>query len=143
MNAKEKIRKKYSPIVSRLFQIVIQLDEELQQEILYQAETMLVKEKRENIRKGCDIPINYAAHDRVYADQITNISANGLFIETQKPFMKGDEVIMTFRLQGFDKSLKLRGEIARTAHQGVGVEFKNISPHIEDMIRFIVKRMKA
>ena len=143
MNAKEKPRKKYSPLLSRLFQVVIQLDEELQKEILHHAETLLVKEKREEIRKSCDIPINYAARDRVYADQIKNISANGLFIETGKPFMEGDEVIMTFRLDGFDKSLKLRGEIARKAKMGVGVEFKNISPHVEDMIRFIVKRMKV
>ena len=143
MNAKEKERKKYSHVVSRLFQLVIQLDEELQKEVLRHAETLLVKEKREDIRKSCDIPINYAAHDRVYADQIRNISANGLFIETRKPFVTGDEIIMTFRLDGFDKSLKLRGSVARTAQMGVGVEFRNISPHIEDMIRFIVKRMKG
>lgn len=142
MNAKEKTGKKYSTIVSRLFQIVIQLDEDLQNELLQHAEMLLVKEKRENIRKTCDIPINYASNDRVYHDLIRNISANGIFIETRKPFIKGDEIIMTFRLKGFDKSLKLRGEIARTAQMGVGVEFKNISPHIEDMIRFIVRRMK-
>ena len=142
MNAKEKTGKKYSTIVSRLFQIVVQLDENLQKELLRHAETLLVKEKREEIRRSCDIPINYASNDRVYADQITNISANGLFIETRKPFIKGDEIIMTFRLQGFDKSLKLRGEIARETQMGVGVEFRNISPHIEDMIRFIVKQMK-
>ena len=142
MNAKEKPRKKYSPVVSRLFQVVIQLNEELQKEILHHAETLLVKEKREEIRKSCDIPINYAARDRVYADQIKNISANGLFIETGKPFMEGDEVIMTFRLDGFDKSLKLRGEIARTNQAGIGVAFKNISPHTEEMIRMILDRMK-
>ena len=128
--------------MSKLFEIAIQLGEEQQKELLMHAESLLVKEERANIGKACNIPINYALNDRVYTNQITNISANGLFIETHKPLVKGDEVIMTFRLDGFDKSLKLRGEVTRTAQTGAGVEFKNISPHVIDMIRFIVKKMK-
>ncbi len=76
------------------------------------------------------------------ANKITNISANGLFIETPRPLIRGDEVIMAFKLDGFDKSLKLRGEIARANQTGIGVTYKNISPHIEEMIRSIVNRMK-
>ena len=129
-------------IISKLFQIVIELGEEQQKELLQHAEALLVKEKRDNTRKSCNIPINYASNDRVYANQITNISASGLFIETRRPLIKGDEVIMNFRLEGFDKFLKLRGEIARTAQKGFGVAFKNTSPHVEEMIRYIVKRMK-
>jgi len=49
---------------------------------------------------------------------------------------------MAFNLEGFDKSLKLRGKIARANQAGIGVAFKNISPHIEEMIRVIVNRMK-
>ena len=142
MDTQKKTEKKYNIIISKLFQVVIELGEEQQKELLQHAEALLVQEKRNNIRKSCNIPINYAANDRVYANQITNISASGLFIETRRPLIKGDEVIMNFRLEGFDKSLKLRGEIARTAQMGFGVEFKNTSPHIEDMIRYIVKQMK-
>ena len=142
MNTQEKTEKKYNITISKLFQMIIELNEEQQKKLLHHAETLLVKEKRDDIRKLCNIPINYASNDRVYSNQITNISANGLFIETQRPLIKGDEVIMTFRLEGFDKSLKLRGEIARTAQTGIGVEFRNTSPHIQDMIRYIVKQMK-
>jgi hypothetical protein len=56
--------------------------------------------------------------------------------------IRGDEVIMAFKLEGFDKSLKLRGEIARTNPAGIGVAFKNMSPHTEEMIRMILDRMK-
>ena len=120
----------------------MELNEKQQKELLYHAEQLLVEEKREDIRRSCDIPVNYAANDRVYSNQITNISANGLFIETRQPLIGVDEVIMAFKLEGFDKSLKLRGAIARANQAGIGVAFKNISPHIEEMIRVIVNRMK-
>lgn len=51
------------------------------------------------------------------------------------------KVIEVQSADGFDKSLKLRGEIARANQTGIGVTYKNISPHIEEMIRAIVKRM--
>ncbi len=142
MSAQEKTEKKYNLAISRLFQIIIELNEEQQKELLYHAEQLLVKEKRGDIRRSCDIPVNYAANDHVFSNKITNISANGLFIDTRRPLIRGNEVIMAFRLEGFDKSLKLRGEIARANQAGIGVAFKNISPHVEEMIRIAVNRMK-
>mgnify|MGYP001823699680 CR=1 FL=1 len=142
MSAQEKTDKKYNVVISKLFQIIIELNQAQQKELLYHAEQLLVKEKRENIRRSCDIPVNYAANDQLYASKITNISANGLFIDTRRPLIRGDEVIMAFKLEGFNKSLKLRGEIARTNPAGIGVAFKNMSPHTEEMIRMILDRMK-
>ena len=49
--------------------------------------------------------------------------------------------IMTFQLQGLDKPLKLRGEFAHATRAGVGVEFKNVSPYIEESIRTAIKGM--
>ena len=142
MKADGKATKKYNVVISKLFQIVINLDEEQQEALLNYAEDLLSKEKRLAIRKSCTIPINFAAYDRVYSNHIKNISANGLFIETQRPLLVGDEIIMTFRLQGLDKPLKLRGEIAHATRAGVGVEFKDISPYIEELIRTAIKGMK-
>jgi len=142
MSAQEKTGKKYNVIISQLFQIIIELNEEQQKKLLDHAEQLLVKEKRGDIRRSCDIPVNYAANDHVYSNKITNISANGLFIDARRPLIRGDEVIMAFKLAGFNNSLKLRGEIARTNQAGIGVAFKNVSPHLEEMIRAIVNRMK-
>jgi Tfp pilus assembly protein PilZ len=142
MSAQEKKVKKYNVAISKLFQIIIELDEEQQMELLSHAEQLLVKEKRGDSRISCDIPINYAANDHVYANKITNISANGLFIDTRGPLIRGDEIIMAFKLEGLNRSLKLRGEIARANQAGIGVAFKNNSSHLEEMIRAIVNRMK-
>jgi Tfp pilus assembly protein PilZ len=142
MGAEEKAAKKYNIVISKLFQIVLNLDEEQQEALLNHAEGLLSKEKRLGIRKFCNIPINFAAYDRVYSDHIKNISPSGLFIETQRPLLVADEIIMTFRLEGLDKHLKLRGEIAHATRAGVGVEFKNISPYIEELLRTLIKNMK-
>jgi Tfp pilus assembly protein PilZ len=142
MGAEEQAAKKYNVVISKLFQVVINLGEEQQEALLHHAEELLSEEKRLGIRKSCTIPINFAAYDRVYSNHIKNISANGLFIETQRPLLVGDEIVMTFRLQGLDKPLKLRGEIAHATRAGVGVEFKDVSPYIEELLRTVIKGMK-
>lgn len=110
--------------------------------LLRHAEDLFAKEKRLNLRKSCDIPVNYATDYRVYTNHIKNISRSGLFIETQRPLIVGDEILMTFRLEGFNKPLRIKGEIAHATRLGVGVEFKEISPYIEEMIGILLKRMK-
>jgi len=142
MKAEKKATKKYNLVISQLFQVIINLGEEQQEALLRYAEELLVKEKRSGTRKPCRIPINYAAYDRVYSDHITNISPNGLFIETQRPLLIGDEIIMTFRLDGFEKPFKVRGEIAHASRLGVGVEFTDISPYLEEMLRTVIMQME-
>ena len=142
MSTQEQTQKEKNATLTKLFQIAVELNEDQQEELLSHAEQLLIEDKRENIRRSCNIPVSYAANDRVYSNQITNISADGLFIETRRSLIRGEEVIMAFKLEGFDKSLKLRGEITRANQSGVGVAYKNVSPHIEEMIRVIVNRMK-
>jgi Tfp pilus assembly protein PilZ len=142
MSSQNQTNKKYNIVISKLFQIVLDLTEEQQLELLRQAEDLFAKEKRSNIRKSCDIPVNYATDYRVYTNHIKNISRSGLFIDTQRPLIVGDEILMTFRLEGFNKPLKIKGEIAHATRKGVGVEFKEISPYIEEMIEILLKRMK-
>ena len=142
MNAQKKTIKKYNVIISKLFQTIINLEEEQQLALLHHAEKLLVKEKRAKLRKSCSIPINFSAYNRVYSNHITNISPKGLFIGTQKPLMVGDEILMSFQLEGFERVLKVRGEIAHATRTGVGVEFKNISPYVEEMLSVVIDRMK-
>ena len=142
MSAQEKKSRKYNAAITKLFQIAIELPEEQQMVLLRHAEDILAREKRIGIRKPCDIPVNYAIDYRVYTNQISNISQSGLFIDTQKPLPAGEEIIMTFHLDGFNKPLKIKGEIAHSTRQGIGVEFKHVSPYIEEMIDILIGRME-
>ena len=143
MNIPETALKKYNVVIPKLFQIILNLSEEKQSALLQYAEDLLIKERRAFIRKKCSIPVSYATYDRVYSDTIKNISQRGVFIETQRPLFVGEELIMSFTMAGFGKALKVKGEIVQVFRSGIGVEFKNMSPYVEEMISTLINRMKA
>jgi hypothetical protein len=134
--------KRYSLTIYQLFDIILNLDEERQLALLEHAQELFAREKRTFIRKPCHIPVYYATYDRVYSNHIKNISRSGLFIETQRPLFVGEEIMMTFRLKGFEKPIKLKGEIAHASRSGIGVEFKDASPFLTEIIGILIDRME-
>ena len=142
MNAPETALKKYNVVIPKLFQIILNLPEEKQSVLLQYAEDLLTKERRAFIRKSCSIPVSYATYDRVYTNIIKNISQKGVFIETQRPLFVGEELVLSFSMAGFGKPLKVKGEIVQVNRSGIGVEFKNTSPYIEEMLATLINRMK-
>ena len=139
----EKDAKKYNTLIYRLFNLILNLSEEQQLSLLKHAEEMFSAEKRIDNRKSCKIPVYYATYDRVYYNYVKNISRNGLFIETQRSLLVGEDILMTFRLKGFDKPVKIKGEVAHTTRAGIGVEFKNASPFIVRVIVILIDQMQA
>ncbi len=142
MKVSEGDPKKYNVVIPKLFQMVLNLSEEKQTALLQYAEDLLSVERRAYIRKSCSIPVNFATYDRVYTDTIKNISQKGVFIETQRPLFVGEEIIMSFSMVGFDKPLRIKGEIVQVNRNGIGVEFKEVSPYIEEMLATLIDRMK-
>ena len=142
MNAPETALKKYNVVIPKLFQIILNLPEEKQSVLLQYAEDLLTKERRAFIRKSCSIPVSYATYDRVYTNIIKNISQKGVFIETQRPLFVGEELVLSFSMAGFGKPLKVKGEIVQVNRSGIGVEFKNTSPYVEEMLATLINRMK-
>lgn len=134
--------KKYNVVIPKLFQMVLNLPEEKQAALLKYAEDLLTVERRSYIRKSCSIPVSFATYDRVYENTIKNISQKGVFIETQRPLFVGEELVMTFSIAGFDKPLKITGEIVQVNRNGIGVEFKDVSPYVEEMLATLIDRMK-
>jgi Tfp pilus assembly protein PilZ len=141
MSTPAKNEKKYSTLIYKLFNIVLSLSEEQQMTLLKQAEELFLAEKRSFGRKDCKIPVYYATYDRVYSNYIKNISRNGLFIKTQRPLFVGEEILMTFRLKGFDKPIKIKGEVAHATRAGIGVEFKNASPFLMEVLGILIDQV--
>ena len=130
-------------VITRLLKIILELDKQQQQFLLDQAEEMLDGDKRTNVRKPCSITVNYAFDNRAFASNMRDISQKGLFIETQEDVKKGEVIMMTFALPGFEKPLKVKGKISHVTPQGAGVQFMELSPYQAEMIGAIVDRMKA
>jgi Tfp pilus assembly protein PilZ len=134
--------KKYNVTIPKLFETILKLNQEQQVRVLTYAEKLLVKDKRMAVRKACHITVSYATSNKLFLDHVINISKSGLFIETQKPLIVGDEVLMSFNMQGYDRPIKIKGEIVYANRLGVGVAYKEISPYIAEMIDTLVKRIK-
>ncbi len=142
MKVSENDVRKYNVVIPKLFQLVLNLPEEKQTALLKYAEDLLTVEKRAYIRKSCSITVSYATYDRHYTDTIKNISQKGVFIESRRPLFVGEEIAMSFSMTGFDKPLKIKGEIVQVNRNGVGIEFKDMSPYIEEMLATLIDRME-
>ena len=142
MVAQVKAIRKYNTAILKLFEIILGLNEGQQKLLLKFTENLFIKEKRANNRKSCHIPIYYATSDRVYSSHIENISPTGLFIKSEKPLPTGEKILMTFNIKGFNKPLKVSGEIAHSNDAGIGVKFKNLSPHVVNKLEDVVVQMR-
>jgi Tfp pilus assembly protein PilZ len=133
--------KKYNIIISKLIEIFLKLKQEQQLKLLKYAEELLVADKRDSVRKACLIPIHFASQNQIFMDQIKDISKSGLFIETARPLFVGERVIMSFNMDGYNRPFKIRGEVMHAKRSGVGVEYRDISPYIADMIGALVDKI--
>jgi uncharacterized protein (TIGR02266 family) len=113
-----------SKITTRLIELIKKIPEEEQRALLKELEERLFEGKRKHERKPFLMAVDYSTQDHVYKDFIQNVSAGGVFIQTNMPFSVGQEVSLTFPLPNHKKHIKIIGEVVRTAPQGVGVKFK-------------------
>jgi hypothetical protein len=64
------------------------------------------------------------AHD-VFQDRVNDLSASGLFLQTDRQLAIGQEIAMTIPLtDSHGMVIKVTGEVVRTTTEGVGVAFK-------------------
>ncbi len=134
--------KKYNIIIKKLFDAILKLSHEQQTQVMIYVEELLAENKRISVRKACNIPISYATQDRIYLDDIADISKSGLFIETKRPLNVGEEIVLSFNMQGYDRAFKIKGNIVRSNQQGIGVEFREVKPYIVEMLGALVERIK-
>ncbi len=134
--------KKYNVTIKKLFDAILKLNHEQQTQVMIYVEDLLAENKRISARKACNIPINYATQDRIYSDNIADISKSGLFIETRSPLKVGEEIMLSFNMYGYDRPFKIKGNIVRSNQQGFGVEFKEVKPYIAEMLGTLVERIK-
>ena len=134
--------KKYNITIKKLFDAILKLSQEQQTQVMIYVEELLAENKRISVRKACKIPISYATQNRIYSDNIADISKSGLFIETKRPLDVGEEIVLSFNMHGYDRPFKIKGNIVRSNQQGIGVEFKEVNPYIAEMLGALVERIK-
>ena len=84
-------------------------------------------EKRKDPRRSTLINITYSSDQRrIFEDFVRNISAGGLFIETNLLSELGQELKMTFSHPDSGDPIKVLGKIVRVDSGGIGVKFDTL-----------------
>jgi uncharacterized protein (TIGR02266 family) len=141
-------------IKKQLFKTIIDLSDVQQLNLLSQLEKMPFSEPvsqtlslddeessmRGHRRKRCLIRVTYSTREQSFQDYILDISAVGVFIETDHPFSVGQDMILTFKLPNYQQPLKLDAAVAWIGNKGIGVKFKALSPYQEEIIQSFIEK---
>jgi uncharacterized protein (TIGR02266 family) len=128
-----------SKITARLIELIKSMPEDEQRTLLRDLEEKPFEGRRKHARKPFLMAVDYSTQDHVYKDFIQDISAGGVFIQTDMPFTVGQEVSLTFPLPNYQKHIKIVGEVVRSTSQGVGVKFKMADQGQEAMIKSLLE----
>ncbi len=139
---KEAKLKKYNIAIAKLWDIILNLTEEQQQTLLRQIDAQLERDKREFVRKSCDLQVDFATADRTHKGRIKNISQLGVFIEAKAPVIIGEKILMIFSLNRETKAVKLRGEVVHATRWGIGVEFTAKEPRFDRQLKDLLRQLR-
>lgn len=126
-------------LAEQVIELVKKMSEDEQLALLKELQERLFKGRRKHEREAFFMVVDYSVEDRFYKSHIQNISASGVFIETRMPFKAGQEVSLTFPLPGYQKYIKIMGEIVRVTPQGIGVKFKMVREDQEAMVKSLLE----
>jgi Tfp pilus assembly protein PilZ len=90
-------------------------------ELLRQARQLLDKRKKD--RTPCLIPAHYNIMEGFYSSFILDINKFGAFIETDRRFTAGQDIMLQYFDPFSRKSSELKGEIVWSSDDGIGVKF--------------------
>ena len=128
-------RRKHNTLENRLAKKILELFLKMTLEDRLQLVTELeIKQRtaksdvrRKYNRHDCLIDVDYIVKDCRHKGYSTNLSANGIFVESSTGilpnFSPGDQTMLTFDHPNKKQHLKITGKIARIDNKGVGIMF--------------------
>ena len=126
MNIPEIKYQKYNVVLAKLFNLIVDLNEEQQLLVLKEVEEKFLKEKRGHVRKVSYVPVRYTNYDRIFSGLIINFSQDGCFIETDEPLFVGEEILIDIKTNSSNKTVRLKGIVAHVNRLGIGIKYKEI-----------------
>lgn len=112
-----------------IFEIIDDMSEAEMRQLLKDLENWQKSknEKRKYPRRSTLIDITYSSDQRrIFEDFVRNISADGLFIETNLLSELGQKLTMTFSHPGSGDPIKVLGKVIRVDSGGIGVKFNKL-----------------
>jgi uncharacterized protein (TIGR02266 family) len=105
-------------------------------------------EKRQSKRVPLKLKVDYHYEGNFLYEYATDISHNGIFIESKDPLPIGTQVTLQFSVPEQKKPMELSGTVmwvnskdANTKNPGMGVQFNTISDLDKDTITSLIRRL--
>ena len=140
-----------SKVRQQVIELVDRMPEEMQLKLLKFLEAKLprrikgnlIVEKRLELRRHCLINVAYVLQSGTYQGFILDISAFGVFIESEVSVSIGDAVQFSFILPQSSNPFNLRGTIVWCGSQGFGVKFDSLPDDTMEIIRSFAEEESA
>ena len=87
------------------------------------------QEKRLYPRVPCFLLVDYVAGGCAYRSFVKDLSVDGAFIESPRPFAADTELSLVISFLDDDHPVKLVGEVVRAGRQGIAVKFDHLAEH--------------
>ena len=124
--------------IMRLVELIMDMPLDKRQALLKDLEKETSKDAKKHHRIPFIMAVDYVMQDRMYKDFIQDISAGGLFIETNKPFSLGQDVTLSFPLPNHQEHIKITGKVVRATPKGIGVKFEMADEDQEAMVKALL-----
>jgi len=144
-------------ITQHLYKQVLEMSEERRQRLVEQlmespsepAEVTTINldeddaPMRQIQRKACRLRAVCVLDASTFDGTITDISAVGMFIKTERSFPVGKPIRVSCRLPGLERPLILSGDIIRSEPAGIGIRLKNLRPEQERAILDFINQRES
>ncbi len=118
--------KNIKEVRSRIYEIISSMSEVEIRKLLKGLEKWQqskFSDNREHSREDSSVYAFFETNDLSFKDFIKNLSAGGVFIETEIPLSVNKELFMRFLHPDSGTLIKVAGKIVRVDSKGVGVKF--------------------
>jgi len=113
--------------------------------------TLKGKDNRQSARADFEVSIDVQSEDNFFAGITMNISSGGLFIATDTPLPIGEEVRVRFTVPTLREEVDIMAVVRwlrapkagdKDTPGGMGVEFKDLPPHVAKGIDDFINRQR-
>ncbi|MFW6080399.1 MAG: PilZ domain-containing protein [Desulfosalsimonas sp.] len=116
-----------TPLAGELIDSILRLPPDHQRDLLAELKSRRGGARRKYSRQTYRDTVQFSAAGKVFYGFFKNLSNNGAFVETLESDLQrlkaGEQITMSFEHPYNSKYIKLEGEIARTANDGIGIRF--------------------
>ena len=129
-------------MIDEIIKRVHNLTPEQQKNVLEYLKSIQASGQRGYPRRGTRIDIDAVVGDKLIKSDTYDISASGMFINTEWKFDLDTGIRVVFLLPGQNRPFKLQGRITRVEQSGVAIQFEEVSPYFQKILDGVVWKKK-